>query len=158
MYQESMVEQARDLVLIGYTHQQLADFYNVHIKSIFKWKTKYPKFAEALNVDRSEYDSKVTRSLFELAVGYKYKEVRKEIDSNGFERKVTINKHMPPSAAAIKTWLYNRQSAKWRPEQSLSQKINGQEVPAPSLNIVYSVSAPKRAVIITEGRNEIDSS
>lgn len=151
LYLSSMVKQSRDLVLLGYTHKKLADFYNVNLNTIYEWKKAHPDFAEALNVDRDEYDSKVTRSLYELATGFEYVENKTESDSNEFSRKTTVSKKMPPNTAAIKMWLYNRRASQWKSEMALSQKSNTNLPPAPPLVINYSLNPPVKGSCVTIG-------
>jgi len=161
LFKQSMVEQARDLVLMGYTHQKVADFFGVSITSITKWKSMYADFATALNINRDDYDSKVVRSLYEIATGYDYTEKKKETEQSEFDGgkpKVKITKtkkHIPPNVGAIKVWLYNRRPKEFKPEPALSSSHGGGDLPPPPpLNITYTVAAPVRAVKVTIGRDK----
>lgn len=154
-YKKTMIEQTRDLVLMGYTHQQVADFYKVDISSIYLWKTKFPEFSEALNTCREENDSKVVRSLYNVAIGYKYTEKKKEIDEEGKVKITRIKKHMAPNVGAIKVWLYNRRPEEFKPEAALSGRVVDDLPPAPPLIIQYDVLPPVKAVKITIGKDEV---
>ncbi len=160
LFKQSMIEQTRDLVLMGYTHEKVAEFFGVSISSITKWKSMYKEFATVLNINRDDYDSKVVRSLYEIATGYDYVEKKKETEQPEFDGgkvKVKITKtkkHIPPNVGAIKVWLYNRRPSEFKPEPALSSQGGGEQPPAPPLNITYTVAAPVRAVKVTIGRDE----
>jgi hypothetical protein len=151
LYRKSMVEQSRNLVLMGYTHVQVAKFYNIDISSLYLWKTLYPKFSDALNSTKDEDDSKVVRSLHDIATGYSYVERKKETDDDGKEKLTRTKKHMAPNIGAIKVWLYNRRPDEFKPEAALSAQVVEDLAPAPPLTISYDVLAPVRAVKVTIG-------
>lgn len=157
LFKQSMVEQTRDLILMGYTHDKIAEFFGVSRTSIYQWKSMYKDFENVLNINRDDYDSKVVRSLFEIATGYDYVEKKKETEQSEFDGgkpKVKITKtkkHIPPNVGAIKVWLYNRRPGEFKPEPALSSQGGGEQPPAPPLNITYNVAAPVRAVKVTIG-------
>ena len=158
-FKQSMIKQTRDLVLMGYTHDKIAEFFGVSRTSIYKWKSTHKDFANVLNINRDDYDSKVVRSLYEIATGYNYTEKKKEIIQSepGEKDKVRITKtkkHIPPNVGAIKVWLYNRRPAEFKPEVELSKKVEENRPPPPPLNITYTVSAPVRACKVTIGSDE----
>lgn len=151
LFKLSMIKQSRDLVLMGYTHEKIAEFYEVDISTIYVWKSMYKEFKEALNTNKDDYDSKVVRSLFQTAVGYDYTEKKKEVDDVGAIKTTRTKKHIPGSVAAMKLYLYNRRPAEFKPEAALSSQVGVEQPPAPPLNITYSVNAPVKDVKITVG-------
>lgn len=151
LFKLSMIKQSRNLILMGYTHEKIAEFYGVGMTSIYKWKRMNQEFANALNTNKDENDSKVVRSLFDLATGYNYTEKKKEVDNVGVVKTTRTKKHVAPNVGAIKTWLYNRRPAEFKPEAALSTQGGGEQPPAPPLNITYSVNAPVKDVKITVG-------
>lgn len=156
---ESMIKQSSDLILMGFTHEKVAEFYGVSITSIYHWKTINPDFSEAMNISREENDSKVVRSLFEIATGYNYTERKTEIEKDpitGKEKvkKTRTKKHIAPNVGAIKVWLYNRRSTEFKPETALSTQVEGEQLPPPPLTIYYSVKPPVRPASITVGKGE----
>lgn len=162
-FKKKMIKQARDLVLMGYTHEKVAEFFEVSITSIYHWKSIHPDFSKAMNTSRDENDSKVVRSLFESATGYTYVERKKEIEKDpltGKERVKTTRtkKRVAPNVGAIKTWLYNRRPEEFKPEAELSNRVEGEQLPPPPLAIYYNVKAPVRNVSITEGKNDKERS
>ncbi len=158
LFKESMVKQARDLILMGYTHEKVAEFFEISIESIYLWKRMYLNFKQAMDTNRDEYDSKVVRSLYENAIGYNYIEKKKEVEKTEdgkTKTKVTrTKKHVPGNVGAIKVWLYNRRPGEFKPEAVLSSQGGGERPPAPPLNITYTVAAPVRACKVTIGSDE----
>lgn len=154
LFKESMIEQSRNLVLMGYTHEKIAKFYNIGMTALYRWKTENLQFKKALDVNRDDYDGKVVRSLFEIATGYDYTEKKKEketIDGVKKEKVTKTKKHMAPNVGAIKVWLYNRRPTEFKPEAELSKNDNEELAPPPPLNITYTVSPPVKDVIVTLG-------
>lgn len=152
LYNKSMVEQTRNLILMGYTHEEVAKFYDVNVSSIYLWKTMYPDFSDALDFTKDEYDSDVVRSLYEVATGYTERTRTKQIDEQGNEKIVRTKKKVAPNVGAIKVWLYNRRPDEWKPEAELVKQKYEDAAPAPSLNISYVVSPPVKAVKVTIGK------
>jgi len=154
-FSRKMIKQSRDLVLMGYTHEKIAEFFGVSVGSIYHWKSMYKEFSDALNIGKDEYDSKVVRSLYKTAIGYNYVEKKKEVEKteDGKTRtKITrTEKHIPGNVSAMRTYLYNRRSGEWKPEAALSSQGGGERPPAPPLNITYTVAAPVRACKVTIG-------
>lgn len=158
-FRKIMIKQARDLVLMGFTHKKVADFFGTSESMIYKWKSLHPPFKEAMNTTADEYDSKVVRSLFESATGYSFIERKKEVERDpetGKEKvKITrIKKRAAPNPASIKMWLYNRRPQEFKPEPALSIQVEGEQLPPPPLAIYYSVKPPVRSVNIIEGKDE----
>lgn len=156
LFRKSMINQTRDLILMGYTHEKIADFYGLGISTIYKWKSLHKDFKEVLNINRDDYDSKVVRSLYEIATGYNYIEKKREIekDSSDGPPKIKVTKtkkHIAPNVGAIKVWLYNRRPKEFKPEPALSSREDGDQTPAPSLIINYNVNPPVKAVKVTTG-------
>lgn len=151
LYRKSMIEQTRNLILMGYTHAQVAKFYNITISSLYLWKTLYSDFSEALNYVKDEADSMVVRSLFETAVGYTERTNTKHTDESGNVKIVRSKKHMAPNLGAIKVWLYNRRPDEWKPEAELVKQDHDDSAPAPLLTISYSVDPPVKNVKVTIG-------
>jgi len=112
-YQISYNRQAYKLCLLGATHLELADFFEVSEDTIYEWKKVYSKFSEAIKKGKEIADSEVADKLFKRATGYSHPDVDiKVIDDKVVTTKLT--KHYPPDTAAAIFWLKNRQKKKWR--------------------------------------------
>lgn len=108
-YKECYNEQARKLCLLGYTDEELADFFNVATSTIYNWKNQYPAFLEAIKSGKEFADSDVANSLYNRAKGMRVSEQR--MTENGI---VEVSKEIPPDTAAAFIWLKNRQPRFWR--------------------------------------------
>lgn len=151
LYKKSMIEQTRNLIIMGYTHAEVAKFYNVGETSIYLWKIMYPDFAKALDFTKDEYDSNVVRSLYELATGYTERTRTKQIDEQENVKIVRTRKKVAPNIGAIKVWLYNRRPDEWKPEAELVKQKYDDTAPAPALSISYVVNPPVKDVKVTIG-------
>lgn len=152
LYKKSMVEQTRNLIIMGYTHEEVAKFYEITESSIYLWKTMYPDFSDALDFTKDEYDSNVVRSLYQVATGYTERIRTKQIDEEGNIKIVRTKKKVAPNVGAIKVWLYNRRPDEWKPEAELVKQKYDDSAPAPSLSISYNVNPPVKDVKVTIGK------
>lgn len=115
-YDEAYAEQARKLCLLGHTDEELAEFFEVAVSTIYEWKNAHPKFSEAIKNGKEVADADIANNLFNRAMGYTAKEKREEKTAEGF-KKVEAEKHIPGDVTAMIFWLKNRQRNKWRDKQ-----------------------------------------
>lgn len=132
-YQKAYAEQARKLCLLGYTDDQLADFFEVAVSTIQKWKLDHPEFSDSIKKGKAIADGDVVDSLYQRAMGYEHP----EDDIRAVEGKIVITpttKHYPPDTTAAIFWLKNRQKAQWRDKQEIEQSgsITHNIMPVPS--------------------------
>ena len=113
-YNKKYNEQARKLCLMGYTDAELADFFEVSVRSINNWKKDYPDFMHALKLGKELADAEVTASLYQKAIGYSCKETKIATTEGKITDEKEYTKNYPPCPISIKYWLNNRQSTKWR--------------------------------------------
>jgi hypothetical protein len=71
------------------------------------WKAHHQEFFDAFRVGRESSDERVVESLYHRAVGYTYKEGKRQV-------------HMPPDVGACKMWLTNRRSEQWRDKHDIT--------------------------------------
>lgn len=112
-YKPEFVEQARKLCQLGATDLELADFFGVTDRTIYRWQTEFPEFCQALKAGKDPADDRVERSLFHRANGYTYDAV-KIMAVKGEVVKVPYREHVPPDTTACLFWLKNRRPDKWR--------------------------------------------
>lgn len=126
-YKVEYNEQARKLCLLGYTDEQLGDFFGVTERTINNWKEAHPEFFQSINNGKVIADAEVAEKLFEKAKGYSYVETSTVTGDKG--KTITVhNKVAHPDTGAAFIWLKNRQSGKWRDKREVEAKIMAQEV------------------------------
>lgn len=114
-YEARFAAQAEKLCLMGATDDQVADFFDVDVRTIYRWKHDQPKFCQALKAGKSEADDRVERSLYQRAVGYEQDEVKIFMPS-GSETPIyaPYRAKVAADTAAGIFWLKNRKPAEWR--------------------------------------------
>lgn len=123
-YKPEYDEQAAKLCALGATDQEIADFFDVDVRTIHRWKNEHESFCHSIRVSKEAADARVERSLFQRAIGYEQEEVKIFMPAGAdapvyapFRAKVT-----PDTTAAI-FWLKNRKPAEWR--DRVQQEISG---------------------------------
>lgn len=114
LYRPELAEQARKLCELGATDTELADFFNVDVRTIYRWKHDYEPFCQALKTGKDGADERVERSLYQRAIGYEQDEVKIFMPANAsapvyapFRAKVA------PDVTAAIFWLKNRRRNEW---------------------------------------------
>ncbi len=113
-YQSDYPEKARKLCLLGATDQQIADFFEVDVRTIYRWKISHAEFCQALKSGKSEVDEQVERSLLNRALGYEHDAVKIFCSKDGEVTQVKYREVVPPDTTACIFWLKNRRSREWR--------------------------------------------
>lgn len=113
------------LRLQGYDEDKIAKRLEISKKTLRKYKSEYPEFAEAMSFDRYVADSMVEDALLRLATGYVVKSEKmvklKDVhyDENGKKVETEILKpsteisEVAPNLAAQTFWLKNRCPERW---------------------------------------------
>lgn len=117
-YKPAYAEQARKLCELGATDIELADFFEVNVATIYRWRHREPKFCEALKVGKDACDDRVERSLYNRAVGYTF-ESEKVFQFQGQIVRAETKEHVPPETGAAMSWLKNRRGDVWRDKQEV---------------------------------------
>lgn len=112
-YDPQFAEQAAKLCHLGATDYELADFFGVDTRTIYRWKNEFEDFCQAVVIGKEFADNRVARSLYNRAVGYSF-ESEKVFQFQGAIVRSDIVEHVPPDAGAAFNWLKNRQPDKWR--------------------------------------------
>ncbi|HGJ5860612.1 MAG TPA: terminase [Arsenophonus nasoniae] len=112
LYKHEYAEQARKLCLLGATDPELADFFEVAVSTIKKWRKDFPEFSAAIKKGKDIADAEVAHSLFNRAKGINVTENKTRIDGDKEIKEIT-EKFIPPDPTAIIFWLKNRQRDKW---------------------------------------------
>jgi hypothetical protein len=123
-YRDEFAEQAKKLAALGATDQEIADFFDVDVRTIYRWKHDQDAFCQALKAGKDVADDRVERSLYQKAIGYEQDEVKIFMPAGAddpvyapFRAKIA-----PDTTAAI-FWLKNRRREAWRDIKA--QEISG---------------------------------
>lgn len=114
-YTDDMPDKARKLAWLGATDQEIAAFFDVDVRTIYRWKHEHDDFCQALKSGKEVADERVVRSLYQKAIGYEQDEVKIFMPGGATEPVYApfTAKIAPDTTAAI-FWLKNRQSQDWR--------------------------------------------
>lgn len=112
-YKPEYVEQASMLCKLGATDEEIARFFKVSVRTLYRWKAQFPEFCQAIKISGSEADERVERSLYARAVGYTFDAV-KIMQHQGVPLTVKYKEHVPPDIGAVCFWLKNRKPEVWR--------------------------------------------
>ena len=122
-YKPEFVAQAQKLCKLGATDLELADFFGVTDRTVYRWAQAHPEFCQALKAGKDEADERVERSLYMKAVGFEREEVKIFMPANA-EKPVYapfIAYHAPDTTAAL-FWLKNRRPGEWRDKQEIDHR------------------------------------
>lgn len=112
-YQAEFAEQAAKLCALGATDFELADFFGVDTRTIYRWKNTRADFCQSVKVGKEKADERVERALFNRAVGYSF-ESEKVFQFQGEVVRAPTVEHVPPDPGAAFNWLKNRKPEEWR--------------------------------------------
>lgn len=117
-YKPEFVTQAEKLCRLGATDIEIADFFEVDVRTLYRWKGEQEAFCQALKAGKDVSDERVERSLFSRANGYEHDEVDIRV-VGGAVVQTQIRKFYPPDTTAAIFWLKNRRPAEWRDKQEV---------------------------------------
>lgn len=117
-YSEEFAEQARKLCLLGATDEEIASFFEVEVRTIYRWKLDHDQFCQALKAGKEAADERVERSLYQKAIGYRQEAVKIFMPAGKTDPVYApYVEHMAPDTTAAIFWLKNRRSQEWRDKQ-----------------------------------------
>lgn len=134
-YSPGYVKQAEKLAALGATDIEIADFFDVDVRTIYRWKHDHDEFCQALNVGKTKADERVINSLYQKAIGYEQEAVKIFMPA-GADAPVYApyrEKIAPDTTAAI-FWLKNRQPEQWRDKQTVEHEGELQLTPIINFN------------------------
>jgi hypothetical protein len=120
-FDPKFVTQAAKLCELGATDMEVADFLEVDVRTLYRWKHEHEDFCQALKAGKEAADERVERSLYAKATGYTAKEEQAiRIRKGQYEEEVEVvevDRHVPADTTAAIFWLKNRRSQAWRDRQ-----------------------------------------
>lgn len=117
-FKPEFVEQAAKLCKLGATDIEVADFFEVNVATLNRWKNENQAFCESLKAGKAPADERVERSLFARATGYSFDAV-KIFNHQGVIVEAPYREHVAPDTTACIFWLKNRKPAEWRDKQDV---------------------------------------
>ncbi len=158
-YSDEYAGQATKLAALGATDIEIADFFEVDVRTVYRWKHDFPEFCQALNIGKEKADERVINSLYQKAVGYEQDEV-KIFMPGGADKPVyaPFRAKIAPDTTAAIFWLKNRRPADWREkhDMELTGKDGQPLSTAPTIIFTGSpagTSAPPAMDGVTNRRN-----
>ena len=109
----------------GLSEEQIAHNMGISRTTLYKWRKKSPRLAEAIGNGKEVADVEVENALFRKACGYDVVEVVSERQWNQKEKKYetivtkTIKKHIAADVNAQTFWLKNRRPETWRDKREV---------------------------------------
>ncbi len=129
-YKDEYAAQASKLAALGATDQEVADFFEVDVRTIYRWKHVHEDFCQSLKVGKDIADERVERSLYQKAIGYEQDEVKIFMPSGADEPVYApFRAKIAPDTTAAIFWLKNRQSKQWRDRQEIEHSGGVKMVP-----------------------------
>lgn len=117
-YDPKFADQAIKLCELGATDVDLAEFFDVSPRTILRWQSEFKDFCRALKVGKEFADTRVERSLYQKAVGFRWVEqevvkLKKGVNLE-FVEIIDVERTAPPDTTACIFWLKNRRKEQWR--------------------------------------------
>jgi hypothetical protein len=119
-FKPEFIAQAAKLCRLGATDVEIADFFEVDVRTLYRWKGEQEEFCQALKAGKDVADERVERSLFARATGYEHDEVDIRVVAGGIVQ-TPIRKYYPPDTTAAIFWLKNRKADEWRDKLEVKQ-------------------------------------
>ena len=114
-YRDEFARQGKMLCEMGATDQEIADFFEVDVRTVYRWKHDHEEFCQALKVGKDAADNRVERSLYQRAIGYEQDEVKIFMPASASEPVYApFRAKVAPDVTAAIFWLKNRKKGEWR--------------------------------------------
>lgn len=114
-YRDEFAAQAEKLSALGATDQEMADFFEVDVRTLYRWKHDHAEFCQALKAGKDVADDRVERSLYQKAIGYEQDEVKIFMPGGASEPVYApFRAKIAPDTTAAIFWLKNRRRDAWR--------------------------------------------
>ena len=114
-YQPDYADQAAELCRLGATDEELAEHFEVCVRTIYRWRNTHEAFARAVITGKEHADTRVERSLYSRAVGCTVDRVKIFKHAGDPDPVYAPYKlQLAPDANAALQWLRVRQPKKWR--------------------------------------------
>jgi hypothetical protein len=113
IYEPEFADQARAMCRLGATDEELAEHFEVCVRTIYRWRNTHEAFAEAVVVGKEHADARVERALYSRVVGCTVERTRVFKHAGEDPVYATYTVYLPPDPVAARQWLRVRQPEKW---------------------------------------------
>ena len=114
-YDSKFAGQAEKLCQLGATDQEIADFFGIEVRTVYRWKVDNDEFCQALKAGKETADDRVERSLYQRAIGYEQDEVKIFMPAQAADPVYApFRAKIAPDVTAAIFWLKNRRKDEWR--------------------------------------------
>lgn len=124
----------------------IADALEINTSTLWQWKSKYPRFSNALTLGKAESTKRIERALYHRAAGYSHDAV-KIFNDKGKSVIVPYREHVPPDTNAAIFWLKNRKPEAWQDRSVVDGSI--------SLNVGELVAKGRQRVLAAKAQAPI---
>ena len=158
----------RRLAEEGLSDEEIAARCELSLEVFQRWKKKYSKFCDAIEIGRQEADFSVVEALYKKATGYSVKTNKthklKFIDYDPATGKkvkeyeslaIGVDEsYVPPDLKAEIFWLKNRQPCRWKEKEG--REVEGEDgevgiVEIPSADTIDGISVDGRDYVAEDG-------
>lgn len=113
-YRPEFNEQARKLCLLGFTDEELAEFFGVCKQTLYNWQAQFPAFLDSIMDGKVVADAQVADSLYRRATGEEIVVEKVFKKADGEYDRLTVKQFVPGEVQAQRLWLLNRRKGDWR--------------------------------------------
>jgi hypothetical protein len=114
-YRPEYAEQARQAYALGACDEDIARFFEITIRTFYRWRHQHEAFAAACTLGKEHADSRVEVSLYQRACGYDYTAERAFMFAS-WEKPIIaqFTKRVLADPQAALQWLRRRRPDEWR--------------------------------------------
>lgn len=126
-YIDEYAKRAQKLAELGATDQEMADFFEIDVRTLYRWKHDHAEFCQALKMGKEIADERVERSLYQRAIGYEQDEVKIFMPANAAQPVYApFRAKVAPDVTAAIFWLKNRRGEQWRDKSEVQHGITSE--------------------------------
>lgn len=130
LYKPEYCAQAKRLCELGLIDTEIASFFEVDVRTLYRWQLDHKEFCQALKAGKDVPDERVKQSLYRRATGFSHDAVKIFCDKDNGVTKVDYVEQYPPDTTACIFWLKNRKREEWRDKIDHSHSGIPQSAPA----------------------------
>lgn len=113
-YKPEYVTQVLEMAERGATDVEIADSFEVSVRTLYRWKAEHEDFRQSLKIAKDVADERVERSLYQRALGFEHDSVKIFVNKEGSVTQVPYREIVAPDTTACIFWLKNRKREEWR--------------------------------------------